>query len=149
MDKTPETITMELWGIYKDDTKFTPEHRLFCAILLKAVQEAIWKKVIITYAKAGLYEKRAFYSRCNNAISYLRDTDRDDLTSVMSLCDLFDIKYKNIEKIINSRPTDFKHIEEAHFKFHWTNKGWRLVSSQRRQIYGGLLRNCMFDIKLC
>lgn len=141
-------VETELWGICIDDSKCTAEHRLLCAILLKAVQEATWKRVIITYVKQGFSEERSYFSRCNNAISYLKDTERDDMTSVLNLCELFDIKYENIKKIIDSNPADNPYMEEVHFKFKWTNQGWRLISSHRHQIYGCILRNCMFELKI-
>jgi len=148
MDKI-NAITVALTGVCIDDSRYTPEHRLMGAVLLKAVQEARWKRVVITYIKNDKQEERVFFSRCNASIVYLMDIERDDTYSVLSICDEFDINYDHIKKLLNSSPYDFKDIEGAKFTLRWGDRnGWKLGSSNRQQIYGSILRNCMFQVKI-
>jgi predicted site-specific integrase-resolvase len=142
---TPEQLWEDI-----DDSRFTPEHRIYCSILLKAIKEAMWKRVVITYKKGNNKVVKSFYSRCNNAVVYLKDTERDDETSVLTLCELFGIRHSSVLKLIEMNPCDYETIEEAKFIFNWVARlqTWRPSSSHRKQIYGEIFRKFMFEVKI-
>lgn len=150
MKQLIDEINSELDDRTSDEFRFTYEFRSCVKVLLKALAEATWKKVIITYYRNGAKEIREYYSRNNRAVAYLNDLDNDDLLGVSSLCDIIKIRHGKIKKFLEENPEDYKDITEVHFTFLWINKHriWKDKTQDRSSTYGYIFRNEMFDKRI-
>lgn len=102
------------------------EYRLFCAVLLKAINEAIWKRVKIKYVNKDKESSIVYYARCKEAVEYLMDTNRDDILSIENLCSMFNLQYSCIRHILDLKPENIENIQEVLYEFIWNKDCWKV-----------------------
>lgn len=112
-----------------------PEHELLRAILRQALNEATYRKVIVSFHSDHGTKSTIKFARGHDAIMYLTKKT-DDITSVDHICETIGKKYSLIQKLINKKPHEYESFTEIKINCYRGRNGWLIKDDYKLKNFG-------------